>query len=119
MQSDLSRGLDFSVSVADRIGGGSAITVFGELDVATAPRVREALESAIAATGEVEVDLRGCAFIDSSGIATLVFAGWKLKDQDRLLRIRGSRDHVRRSFDLAGLAGHPSIALEDEPPAPD
>lgn len=113
-QTDSSWGVDFSVSLAESINDGSVVTVCGELDLATAPKLRRALESTFDGGGEVEVDLRGCGFIDSSGVATLVFAGWKLKEQHRTLRIRGARDRVRGTFDLVGLAGHPSIVLEAE-----
>ncbi len=105
-------GLQFWVSVADRPSGGSVVTVFGELDVSTASEMRRALEQALEHGGDVEVDLRGCTFVDSSGIATLVWAAWRLKEQDRKMLLLGARDRVRRILDLAGIAGHAAIVID-------
>ena len=114
---DTSTGLEFWVSVADRPAGGSTATVFGELDAATAPQLRGALERAIEADGDVELDLRGCAFVDSSGIAAVVWAAWQLKERDRRLLLVGARERVRGILELAGIAGHSAIVL-DEPDRP-
>jgi anti-anti-sigma factor len=111
-QADYSTGLEFWVSVADAQGGGSIVTVFGELDTATAPQLRTALATAMEADGEIVIDLRGCTFVDSSGIAALVWAAWRLKDQERKLRIQGSRERVRKILDLAGIAGHSAVLLD-------
>jgi len=48
--------------------------VRGELDLATAPELEEALVSAIEAGDEVVLDLRELEFMDSSGVRVLVVA---------------------------------------------
>lgn len=106
---------DFSVHVAARAGDGTAVTVFGEIDLATAPRVREALEQAIDAGGEVLIDLRACSFVDSRGIAALAAAAMRLKDEGRVLTIRGVRERIQRTFDIAGLSSQDSVVLERMP----
>jgi anti-sigma B factor antagonist len=116
-RTDFSTGLEFWVSVADGQDGVPVVTVFGELDTATAPRLRAVLEPAFEADADVEIDLRGCAFVDSSGIATLVWAAWRLKERDRKLLLLGVRERVRRILDLAGIAGHSAIVLDPEQPA--
>jgi anti-anti-sigma factor len=103
---------EFAVHVADREGGGVQVTVFGDLDMASAPRLRRDLDRAIARGDGVTIDLRACGFIDSIGIATLVAAAWQLKGQGRVLRIRGARERIRRTFDLAGLSRLDSVVLE-------
>ncbi|MDX6583969.1 MAG: anti-sigma factor antagonist [Solirubrobacterales bacterium] len=115
---DCSTGLEFWVSLAARPQGGSLVTVMGELDVATAPRLRATLEQALAAEGDVEIDLRGCGFVDSSGIATLVWVAIRLKDRNRRLLLLGARERVRRILDLAGIAGHKAVEIV-EPPSVD
>jgi anti-anti-sigma factor len=112
---DCSTGLEFWSSLADRPGGGSIVTVIGELDAATAPRLRKTLEEALAHEGDVELDLRGCGFVDSSGIATLVWVAVRMKDRDRRLHLLGARERVRRILDLAGISGHSAIEIEDPP----
>ena len=114
---DSSTGLEFWSSLADRPGGGSTVTVFGELDVSTAPRLRSTLEQALAKDGDIELDLRGCGFVDSSGIATLVWAAVRMKERNRRLVLVGARERVRRILDLAGIAGHAAVVVEEPPRA--
>jgi anti-sigma B factor antagonist len=106
---------DFAVHLADRAGSGVEITVFGDLDLASAPRLRRDLDRAIARDNGVTIDLRACSFIDSTGVAELVGAAWRLKEQGQVLRIRGAKDPVRRTFDLAGLSYHEAVVLDAEP----
>lgn len=111
-QTDFPTGLEFWVSVADGPNGGPLVTVFGELDAATSPRLRSALEQALERDGDVEIDLRACGFVDSSGIATVVWAAWRLKERDRKLLLLGAQERVRRILDLAGIGGHSAIVLD-------
>lgn len=106
--------LEFSVSVAESRQGGSVVTMFGELDLASAPGLRQALDRAIDDPGRVELDMRGCSFIDSTGIATLVGAARRLREDGRVLQIRGARERVRRILQLAGLLSYQWIVLEPE-----
>ncbi len=115
-QTDFSAGLEFWVSIADGPGGDTVVTVFGELDAATSPRLRTVLGQALEAGGDIEVDLRGCGFVDSSGIATLAWGAWRLKERGGQLRLHGARDRVRRILDLAGLAGHSAIEFDPGEP---
>ncbi len=104
---------DFSISLADSpAGDGVVITIYGELDVATASGLKQQLERALDAEGPVEVDLRACGFIDSTGVAVLAGTAWKLKEQERTLRLRGAGEHVRRTFELAGLARMDAVVLD-------
>ncbi|MQA72999.1 MAG: STAS domain-containing protein [Solirubrobacterales bacterium] len=114
-ETDATPAQGFSVSVAEAAGGGAVVAVVGELDLATAPRLRDAFGEALQMSGDVVADLRGCGFVDSSGIAALVGAAWRLKEQDRTLRIRGARGPVRQVLELTGLPGHAAIVLEPAP----
>jgi anti-sigma B factor antagonist len=104
----------FSVHVADGQNGGIAVTVFGELDAATAPRLKQVLDRSIEGEGkgEVVIDLRACGFIDSAGIAVIATTALRLKEQRRTLVMRGVRDRIRRILDIAGLTSQDSIVLE-------
>lgn len=108
--------ITFSVHVAARSEGGTGVAVFGELDLATAPRLREGLEQALDTPGEVLVDMRACSFIDSMGIAVLAGAAARLKEEGRRLVIRGVGRRVLRTFEIAGLASGPAITIEPAPP---
>ncbi len=104
--------LGFSVSSAPCEGGGTAVTIFGELDMAAAAKLRDELDRAVDAEGDVELDMRACSFVDSTGIATLVTAGRRLGEEGRVLRIRGARERVSRILELAGLPAQGWVSLE-------
>ena len=110
-------GLGLSINVGARQGGGTVVTLLGELDIASAPELRRTLERAIDADGDVELDMRACSFVDSVGIATLVTAARQLSEQRRTLRLRGARERVRKILELAGLTSHKWVVFEPEGPA--
>ena len=114
MAGEESTHLEFSVRVAERAGGGTEVTIFGELDIASAPQLRSALERAVDADGEVELDMRACSFIDSTGIAVVVRAARSLSEDGRTLRIKGVRDRVRGILELAGLLSSSWVVIEPE-----
>lgn len=112
MQPDPAPPIPFSVHVAPLAEGGTEVAVFGELDASVAERMREGLDQALRSPGKVVVDLRACSFIDSMGIALLAGAATRLRDQQRQLVLRRVSRRVLRTFEVAGLAGGPSITIE-------
>lgn len=110
---DAEASLGFSATAAPGADGGTAVTIFGELDMGSAPELRELLEGALDAGGEIELDMRACSFVDSTGIATLVTIARKLAERERVLKLKGARDRVCRILDLAGLTQQGWIELED------
>jgi anti-anti-sigma factor len=99
------------VTVSPRPAGGNVVTVFGDLDIGSAPAFNEALERAAQVDADVELDMRGCSFVDSMGIAALIMAARRLHERGRLLRIRGARERIRNIFALAGLIDQHWIEL--------
>lgn len=56
-----------------RLDGTTVLTVRGEVDLYTSPDLRTAIMSAVpGAPDGIELDLAGVAYMDSSGVATLV-----------------------------------------------
>ena len=108
---------EFSVHIAPTNDGGTEVTIFGELDLATKDQVAEALDSVLDRPGHVVIDLRACYFVDSTGIAVLAKAALRLQEQNRTLRLRGMRERVRRIFEMAGLLDLLVIEPEDPRPA--
>jgi anti-sigma B factor antagonist len=85
------------------------VTVRGEIDVATSPRLRTEL-SALLGRGatEITLDFSGVTFVDSSGLGVLVGALKRLRDgggtdDARALRIVGVQPAVRKVFEITGL----------------
>ena len=62
--------MDLALAEAE-VGGVPVLRITGELDVSTAPRVRERLVS-MATGGPAVIDLDGLEFIDSTGLGVLV-----------------------------------------------
>lgn len=82
----------------------SIIECTGDIDLSSSPRLREALLAAIKPDGpSVLVSMFGVAYIDSSGIATLV-EGLQLSRQTKTrFALYGLRANARSVMELARL----------------
>jgi anti-sigma B factor antagonist len=83
--------------------GWSIVRAEGELDVATSPRLREALIEAIRDNPNVVVDLTRTTFIDSTGLGVLVGALRRVNDADGSLRLVCTNRGILRVFEITGL----------------
>jgi anti-anti-sigma factor len=78
------------------------VNVAGELDIATTPRLEQALREPELQVRLVVLDLRDVAFMDSSGVHAIVDASLRAREVDhRLFLLRGSPG-VDRVFTLTG-----------------
>jgi anti-anti-sigma factor len=97
-------GIPFSVTTRTTTAG-AVITVQGELDVATAPRLRAAADALAPASGQVlVVDLAGVTFCDSSGISALIAARNVAEDAGAGVALVAVPARLARTFALIGLA---------------
>jgi len=77
----------------------------GEIDIETAPEVRQRLEPLLVASGDdIVIDCCGLSFIDSSGVAILTGALLALQSQGRRLRVTNADRTVEQTLELLGLA---------------
>jgi anti-sigma B factor antagonist len=83
-------------------GDGHLLRVSGEVDMATAPELVEAL--ARYADGDIHVDLSGVSFLDSSGLAALVKAHKQADQRGKQLLIHGVHGPVALAIETSGLA---------------
>lgn len=86
--------------------GETVLTAVGEIDIATAPDLREALESAAgrATPGAGAVlDLAGVIFMDSTGLGALNAARVQAEALGVAWRLAGLQPPVRRLLDLTGV----------------
>jgi anti-anti-sigma factor len=74
----------------------------GELDMATAPQLADALSEIPHGCAAVIVDLSDLEFMDSTGLQTILSAHARLADADcRLVLIAGCRQ-VQQLFEITG-----------------
>jgi anti-sigma B factor antagonist len=80
------------------------LTVTGELDLSSAPALREAL-GRLLDSGEVPdlaIDASGVTFADSSGLAVLLMGAKRWKAEERRLVLRRPSPALTRVIDLTG-----------------
>ena len=80
-----------------------ALVLAGELDIAGADMVREAMASALERGGTVIVDLTNLHFMDSSGVKVLLDAAKQLDGRGCLL-LHGVHDPVARLLELIHIS---------------
>jgi len=84
---------------------GLAVTVSGELDIATAPALRDRLNEAIdAGTYRFVIDLSAVSFLDSVALATIVHAKQRLPEKGRMAIATEPDSYVTLIFESSGLA---------------
>ena len=96
-------GMDLSLLERD-LQGFHIIEVSGEIDVYTAPKLREAIIAAIdRGNTRLIVDIEKVAFLDSTGLGVLVGALKRVRADNGSLDIVCTSDRLLRIFDITGL----------------
>ncbi len=84
--------------------GAAVVVLSGEIDVAAAPELHEALLGEVASFRFTVVDLSGVTFLDSSGLSVLVTALRRARERAEDVVLCAPTAGVRRVLELAGLA---------------
>lgn len=89
----------------EEIEGGALVRVHGDIDYSRAPELRVSLMQVIAKKyPTLTIDLSGVPYMDSSGVATLVEALSRQKNEAKgKLVLCGMQNKVRGIFDIAKL----------------
>jgi anti-sigma B factor antagonist len=92
---------DFDVRRETMPAGAAVVHVSGELDLATAPRLKEALAELVA--DPVVVDLSECTFLDSAGMGVLLASARELRESGRSLRVATADPRILRVFEITAV----------------
>ncbi len=95
-------------------GGVPIVAVNGEVDVYSAPALKEALAELLASGAvTIVVDLSGVGFLDSTGLGALVEARSATTDAGGTLPLVCSQERILKLFTITGLDGvfaiHPTV----------
>lgn len=83
----------------------TVVSVGGEVDVYTAPRLREKITELVGAGAyDLVVDLEGVEFLDSTGLGVLVGGLKKVRAHGGSMRLVCSQDRLLKIFRITGLA---------------
>ena len=91
--------------VTRREGDRTVISVIGEIDVYTAPTLRERLNELVA-DGEYHliVDMAGVDFLDSTGLGVLVGGLKRARSHEGSLQLVCDQEKILKVFRITGLA---------------
>jgi anti-sigma B factor antagonist len=106
--------VDLSLSTrAER--GRTVVEVTGEIDVYTAPKLREQLAELVdAGRHDIVVDMQGVEFLDSTGLGVLVGGLKRVKQHDGSMNLVCTQERILKIFRITGLTKvfpiHDSVA---------
>lgn len=99
--------MDLSIQSSVLNTGGvsyAVLSLTGEVDVYSAPKLRDAIaESISVGRHDVVVELSNVAFLDSTGLGVLVGGLKRVRGVDGSLVLVGPRDRVVKVFAMTGL----------------
>ena len=106
-------------------GARTVISVSGEIDVYTAPKLREQIVSLVEeGRYHLVVDMEGVEFLDSTGLGVLVGGLKRVRSHDGSLRLVCAQEKILKVFRITGLTKvfpiHPTLteALADTSSTP-
>ena len=92
---------DFDVQTEMVPGGAVVVRVAGELDLASVPRLEDALATVCA--DPTVIDLSECTFLDSSGVRALTSADRELSEAGRRFAVVTSDPGLLRVLEITGV----------------
>ncbi len=80
------------------------LAVRGEIDVSTAPRLKQALDESIdSGRTRIVIDLAETESLDSAALGVLIGAVKRLRPSDGALVLSDINDNVAKTFEITGL----------------
>lgn len=96
--------MDLTLETRD-VDGRTIVAVGGEIDVYTAPKLRDKITELVAAgTYHLVIDMEAVEFLDSTGLGVLVGGLKKVRAHDGSLHLICNQDRLLKIFRITGLA---------------
>jgi anti-sigma B factor antagonist len=97
--------MDFAVSAEPHGDGIAVVKVQGEVDVYTAPKLREEIHRRLdQGDNRIVVDLTNVAYMDSSGLGVLIGALKRSREENGDLIVASPNPRISRILDVTGLS---------------
>lgn len=86
------------------VAGWTVVSVYGELDISTAPSLRETIVELVnGGDAHLVLDLEALDFLDSTGLGTIIGGLKRARAHGGDLRLVCTQDRVCRVFEITGL----------------
>jgi anti-sigma B factor antagonist len=96
--------VDLTLATRDA-DGKTIVAVGGEIDVYTAPKLRDKITELVAAgVYDLVIDMEKVEFLDSTGLGVLVGGLKKVRAHDGSLQLVCNQDRLLKIFRITGLA---------------
>jgi anti-sigma B factor antagonist len=96
--------VDLTLTTRD-VDGTTIVAVGGEIDVYTAPKLRDKITELVAAgVYDLVIDMEAVEFLDSTGLGVLVGGLKKVRAHDGSLQLVCTQDRLLKIFRITGLA---------------
>ena len=92
---------DFRVNVA-WLDGVAVVALFGEWDLYSKERLHDAM-SAVGASHDIVIDVRGASFFDSSALGELITFYKRVRERGKQLEVVAGSSNMERLLELTGL----------------
>ncbi len=96
--------MDLTLTTRD-VAGRTIVAVGGEIDVYTAPKLRDTITDLVGnGVYDIVVDMEKVEFLDSTGLGVLVGGLKKVRAHDGSLELVCNQDRLLKIFRITGLA---------------
>ena len=96
--------MDLTLATRD-VDGKTIVAVGGEIDVYTAPKLRDKITELVAAgVYDIVIDMEAVEFLDSTGLGVLVGGLKKVRAHDGSMRLICNQERLLKIFRITGLA---------------